>query len=146
MKIKFQRRLLATSVITLALSLSACTRIIKDDSEIRAAIASQCDALAKLPKQTDRTPLPKSIIEPKVGYRKNGCVKLKYDVNPNGETSSIEVLAAYPNNSFEQDAKRAVARWRFQPSSEAAKGKIAFIRFNRKSPYVEIYAHFGNIL
>ena len=46
---------------------------------------------------------------------KEGWVKLRFTIAADGTTKDIEVLDAKPRRLFEAEAKRALARWKYQP-------------------------------
>ena len=50
--------------------------------------------------------------------RLSGWVDVELQVDANGATRDVQVVAAEPNNAaFKREALRAVARWRFQPKT-----------------------------
>jgi len=46
-----------------------------------------------------------------------GYVDLRFDVNEQGQTKNISVLAAEPEGIFERAAVKAVSKWRYQPKT-----------------------------
>lgn len=52
--------------------------------------------------------------------RIEGFVKLQFDVDADGKTQNIRVIEAQPEKVFEKESVRALERWRYQPSSDAA--------------------------
>lgn len=46
---------------------------------------------------------------------KEGWVRLRFTIAADGTTKDIEVLDAKPRRLFEAEAKRALARWKYQP-------------------------------
>jgi len=48
--------------------------------------------------------------------RTEGYVVVEFTVNALGETSDISVLRAEPRGVFDNEARRAVARWTFRPA------------------------------
>ena len=46
---------------------------------------------------------------------KEGWVKLRFTIAADGTTKDIEVLDAKPRRLFEAEARRALARWKYQP-------------------------------
>ncbi len=46
---------------------------------------------------------------------KEGWVKLRFTIAADGTTKDIEVLDAKPRRLFEAEARRALARWQYQP-------------------------------
>lgn len=46
-----------------------------------------------------------------------GYVDLRFDVNEQGQTENISVLAAEPEGIFERAAVKAVSKWRYQPKT-----------------------------
>ena len=48
-----------------------------------------------------------------------GYVKLRYLVNEQGEVTVIDTLDAYPDNVFETASKRALKRWRYEPTGQS---------------------------
>jgi TonB family protein len=59
-------------------------------------------------------------IEPKIprlyrGRNKTGWVELSFRVTPGGRTDNITVIAAEPENRYEDAAITAVSKWRFKP-------------------------------
>lgn len=46
-----------------------------------------------------------------------GWVQLRFSVDATGAVSDIEVIAAKPQRVFEQEAIRALKRWKYQPST-----------------------------
>jgi TonB family protein len=59
-------------------------------------------------------------IEPKIprlykGRNKAGWVELSFRVTPGGRTDNITVIAAEPENRYEDAAITAVSKWRFKP-------------------------------
>ena len=55
-----------------------------------------------------------------VQNRVEGSVQLQFNVTSNGKTSDIQIIHAQPEGVFEAEAIRAIERWRYQPSKEAA--------------------------
>jgi len=46
-----------------------------------------------------------------------GWVQLRFSVDATGSVTDIEVIAAQPQRVFEQEAIRALKRWKYQPST-----------------------------
>lgn len=46
-----------------------------------------------------------------------GWVQIEYMVNQSGQVENIEIINAYPKNTFENCVKRSVAHWRFKPGT-----------------------------
>jgi protein TonB len=57
-----------------------------------------------------------------------GFVDLEFDVNPNGRTSSIEVVRAVPGDVFDKNAAEAVSQWRFAPRDDTVRASVT-LRF-----------------
>lgn len=47
-----------------------------------------------------------------------GWVQLRFSVDATGTVTDIEVIAAQPQRIFEQEAIRALKRWKYQPSTQ----------------------------
>ena len=73
---------------------------------------------AMVARDGDATPVVR--IEPKYPVTaaregKEGWVKLRFTIAADGTTKDIEVLDAKPRRLFEAEARRALARWQYQP-------------------------------
>ena len=57
---------------------------------------------------------------PRSAQRKNvtGAVEVSFTVSTNGTVTEISILRAEPEDTFNQAAMNAVAKWRFQPVIE----------------------------
>ncbi|MFC3606569.1 energy transducer TonB [Stutzerimonas tarimensis] len=47
-----------------------------------------------------------------------GHIKLAFTITPEGRVENIRVIEASPPNTFDREARRAAARWRFAPRTE----------------------------
>ncbi|MCF8059725.1 MAG: energy transducer TonB [Bacteriovoracaceae bacterium] len=70
--------------------------------------------------QTDRSVMPLVRIEPQYPRKaamtgKQGWVRLQFDVNAAGGVENVEVVEASPPRIFDQSAKRALLKWKYQP-------------------------------
>jgi protein TonB len=52
-----------------------------------------------------------------------GWVKLSFSVTPSGTVSNIQVLDAEPKRTFNQAARRALAKWKYKPNIQAGKAQ-----------------------
>ncbi|MDX1498282.1 MAG: TonB family protein [Woeseiaceae bacterium] len=57
-----------------------------------------------------------------------GFVEVEFDVNPDGSTGAISVIRAEPEAIFDDNAIRAVERWRFAPRGDTVRGRVT-LRF-----------------
>lgn len=55
---------------------------------------------------------------PRDAYRRRqeGYVVVEFTINAQGETENIDVIEAQPRGAFDAEARRAVARWTFEPA------------------------------
>lgn len=67
--------------------------------------------------------VPQPLSQPSPNYpqraldeEKEGVVRLRLSITPDGRVAASEVLAARPSGWFERAAKDAVSRWRYTPS------------------------------
>lgn len=63
-----------------------------------------------------------------------GYVKLAFTVLADGSVADIDILEAQPRNVFEQQAQRAVAKWKFQPRPAGAAPKRVTQTLNFRLP------------
>lgn len=73
--------------------------------------------------QPDQQASPIVRIEPKYPVKAaqdgiNGWVRLSFNLTANGEVTDVHVLAAEPGRVFEQEAVRALKKWKYQPKLE----------------------------
>ena len=139
----------------LVLSIPACSNKVteSDSSSTRAsrkAVLRQCAELNNQQGEQENAPHPKTILEPATPYLAKtrgltGCVKLQYDITPDGETTNVNVVKAYPKGVYNKNARKAIKYWQFQKSVDGAKDKTAVIHFRRSSPRIKIRAHFKTI-
>jgi serine/threonine-protein kinase len=54
----------------------------------------------------------------------SGIVDLHFNVNPDGSTSSIEIVSAVPPGTFDPSATDAVRQWRFAERDEVVRAKV----------------------
>ncbi|MBV2130245.1 TonB family protein [Arsukibacterium indicum] len=64
-----------------------------------------------------------------------GFVELQFNVEADGSTSNIQVIEAKPKRVFEQEAIRALARWKYQPAAtdSANQNVVVTIDFSLRS-------------
>jgi protein TonB len=69
---------------------------------------------------------------PRGALRRNisGMVDVRFVVNVDGRTESIEVLHSEPGDVFSKSAVDAVKQWRFEPREEAIRPRIT-LRFDQ---------------
>ncbi len=87
----------------------------------------------------DREVMPLVRIEPQYPRKaamsgKEGWVKLKFDVNATGAVENVSVIEAEPPRLFDQEAKRALLKWKYQPKvvdgkPEARRGLMVQLDF-----------------
>lgn len=68
----------------------------------------------------DRDVMPLVRIEPQYPRKaamsgKEGWVRLKFDVNTAGGVVNVDVIESSPPRLFDQSAKRALSKWKYQP-------------------------------
>ncbi len=68
----------------------------------------------------DREVMPLVRIEPQYPRKaamagKEGWVQLKFDVNETGAVENVSIIKANPPRLFDQSAKRALLKWKYQP-------------------------------
>ncbi len=73
--------------------------------------------------QPDQQASPIVRIEPKYPIKAaqdgiNGWVRLSFNLTANGEVTDVRVLAAEPGRVFDQEAVRALKKWKYQPKLE----------------------------
>lgn len=51
---------------------------------------------------------------------RSGCVDMSFFITPDGEAVGVEVLHAFPGNTFIQSAKNALSLWRWVPTDTNA--------------------------
>lgn len=68
---------------------------------------------------------------PRGALRRNvsGMVEVRFIVNVDGSTESVEVLHSEPGDLFSRSAVEAVSQWRFEPREEATRPTIT-LRFD----------------
>lgn len=76
----------------------------------------------------DREVMPLVRIEPQYPRKaamtgKEGWVKLKFDVNETGAVENVSIIDAKPPRLFNQSAKRALLKWKYQPKVVDGKPK-----------------------
>jgi protein TonB len=74
----------------------------------------------------DRPPKPTLQVPPEYPYRARrrgveGSVELRFTVTRDGRVTAIDVVRAQPQHLFEESAKQAVTRWRFEPAMRDGK-------------------------
>lgn len=79
---------------------------------------------AMVARDGDATPIVR--IEPKYPVKaaregKEGWVKLRFTIAKDGSTKDIEVIDAQPARLFDSEAKRALAKWKYNPRMEGGK-------------------------
>jgi protein TonB len=52
-----------------------------------------------------------------------GWVKLSFSITPSGTVNNIQVLDAQPKRTFNQAARRALAKWKYKPNIQAGKAQ-----------------------
>lgn len=62
--------------------------------------------------------------------RQEGFVQLAFKINSNGMVSEVKVIDSNPKGAFEDEAIKAIKRWRFKASKDESKN--ASITFNFK--------------
>lgn len=75
------------------------------------------------PAAGDRPVQPLSMAPPEypreaLRRREEGYVVLEFTIGTDGRTRDIEVVDSEPRHTFEQEARRAVSRWTFEPAIE----------------------------
>lgn len=75
---------------------------------------------------SDRAVMPLVRIEPQYPRKaamtgKQGWVRLTFDVNSTGGVENVSVVEANPPRIFNQAAKRALLKWKYQPKLEEGK-------------------------
>ena len=84
-------------------------------------IARELTPLVRIPADYPLGPLAKGI---------EGWVELRFTVTESGSVTDIEVLRAQPEGYFERAARRAVAKWKYQPQMSDGK-PVAVITYTR---------------
>lgn len=56
---------------------------------------------------------------------------VQFDVAPSGETANIEIARGVPGGSFDREARRAVADWRFEASERGLSGCVVLFEFTQ---------------
>lgn len=75
---------------------------------------------------SDRSVMPLVRIEPQYPRKaamtgKQGWVRLQFDVNETGGVENVEVVESRPPRIFDQAAKRALLKWKYQPKLQDGK-------------------------
>jgi protein TonB len=52
-----------------------------------------------------------------------GWVKLSFSITPSGTVNNIQILDAQPKRTFNQAARRALAKWKYKPNIQAGKAQ-----------------------
>ena len=52
-----------------------------------------------------------------------GWVKLSFTITPSGSVNNIQILDANPKRTFNQAARRALAKWKYKPNIQAGKAQ-----------------------
>jgi protein TonB len=74
----------------------------------------------------DRSVMPLVRIEPQYPRKaamsgKQGWVRLKFDVNESGAVVNVKIVESSPPRIFNQSAKRALMKWKYQPKLVSGK-------------------------
>lgn len=56
---------------------------------------------------------------------------VQFDVTPSGETANVEIARGVPGGSFDREARRAVADWRFEASERGLSGCVVLFEFTQ---------------
>lgn len=59
----------------------------------------------------------------------SGSVVLKYDIAPFGETSNISIISDSPKGVFNREAKKALAKWKYEASAQGYQNVLVQIDF-----------------
>ncbi len=99
------------------------------------ALLDGIDGLILDPADVDTRPHPlvqlRPLYPPHARMRSvEGMVHLEFVVDANGGTRDIQVVSAYPAETFVSTAIRAVQRWRFEPGVK--NGKAVPVRMSQK--------------
>lgn len=63
-----------------------------------------------------------------------GLVKVKFDVDSNGQLVNLQIVMARPRNIFETEVRQALRRWRYQPGKPVKDQQVTiFFRLNAGS-------------
>jgi TonB family protein len=60
-----------------------------------------------------------------------GWTIVQFDVAPGGATDNVAVARGVPGGSFDAEARRAVAEWRFEPVSRPLSGCVVLFQFTQ---------------
>ena len=73
---------------------------------------------------TDATPISRVPPQYPLEARREGVqgyVTMEFTIRPDGSVTGIKVVGSHPQGTFEQAAKRALSRWKFEPREEGGR-------------------------
>ncbi len=73
---------------------------------------------------TDATPISRVPPQYPLEARREGIqgyVTMEFTIRPDGSVTNITVVGSHPEGTFEQAARRALARWKFEPREEGGR-------------------------
>ncbi|MDZ7787218.1 MAG: TonB family protein [Halofilum sp. (in: g-proteobacteria)] len=73
---------------------------------------------------TDATPISRVPPQYPLEARREGVqgyVTMEFTIRPDGSVTDITVVGSHPKGTFEKAAKRALARWKFEPREEGGR-------------------------
>lgn len=64
--------------------------------------------------------------------KQSGMIKLRYDIDATGSVKNIEVVNSEVNRELQRSAKKALAKWKYNPTDNDEQGYEIIFEFNSK--------------